>query len=1255
MIKDFARRPSSRLIAYCLTFGVLGVGAPGAEAGSFQRPAVKDRVPTEAQRTRDLADADVDVFIQFRSEPAMRSYAAAADAARATSGVADRSAGSAAGRLQSQRVRAEQAAALPAIRATGARVIYQAHRAVNGIAVRVSARQMPALRALPGVKGVHVMTPKEMGNSTSVPFLGIPSGVWDSLTGVGATGAGIKIGIIDTGIDYQHANFGGTGLLADYQANDRTVISEGGAAAFPTAKVVGGTDFAGDNYTASNLPVPDPDPMDCNGHGSHVAGTAAGFGVTTSGATFTGPFDGTANTSVDALRIGPGTAPDAELYALRVFGCKGSTNLTAQAIDWAMDPNGDDDFSDHLDVINMSLGSNFGSLFDESVEASNAAAAAGVIVVTSAGNAGDVYFVTGAPGGASGAVAVAASTDLIPALSVTAGALTGNKYQVFAAVFGAPVTATGYSGTIVQALDPSDGAGALTTDACSPLTNGAAVTGNVAIVDRGTCGFTVKVKNAQNAGAIGVIIANSAAGVFGAPGGADATVTIPSAMISFADGNTLKANLAGLAGIVAQENQGRTLASFSSRGPRRGWGMKPDVAAPGSNITSTQTGVVCTSDATGTQCTAPFDPSGFSTGSRALTISGTSMAAPHVAGIMATLKQLHPTWTPRQLRALVISTSSGDIFTGLNNTGSQYGPGRVGTGLVDPSHAVRSEVIMGFGPDYNGLSWEDAGDTFGTEIGKAYTATKSITVLNKGTGTHSYNVSYVPVVNNPGIAVSFPATSVNLGPKKTVSLKVTVSSDGPDAVSKTKDATVAATQTSALAGIGTWSREWLGEESGYVVLTPTSGDDPVLRLPLHVAPRPTATLLAKKFAMPLVLTGKDFFNANPALSFLGGEAPVSTFLEWQATSPNEDLGSGDPQIERLLDSADIKEIGIGSDMAAGGNQLFFGVSTWGNWSSPNEVEFRFIIDADRNGTPDFYAFNADTTRSLNITFGSTAWNDSFVTDACTIAGSCQINHDYLNGIDPTGASSQLFNSNVMVLPLVVVGGLNSLTGAPDITGAFNYWVEAYNREGGLVDRAGSQAAPLTYNPLAPGIDINTPGGFGGSPWYFGANGETIPVDFDPAGYQANQSLGVLALHHHNAGPTKTMAGSRSETLPISSWVSVGDASVSEGNSGMPTLSFTVSLNAPAPTAVVVQLATADGTATVADADYTAKAASLSIPAGQTSKVFTVKVKGDTKGCGAGDDGNETLFLNVTGVTGAALADGQGVGTILTDDTVCPTP
>lgn len=138
---------------------------------------------------------------------------------------------------------------------------------------------------------------------------------------------------------------------------------------------------------------------------------------------------------------------------------------------------------------------------------------------------------------------LAAGTQL---LKVNSPAGIAGDYPVGLAQFGPSITDTAITGPLVRALDPADAAGATTFDACSPLTNGAAIAGNVALVDRGTCGFIVKVKNAQNAGAVAVVVADNAAG--GPPadlGGVDATIVIPSVRIMLPDGNAIKAQLAG--------------------------------------------------------------------------------------------------------------------------------------------------------------------------------------------------------------------------------------------------------------------------------------------------------------------------------------------------------------------------------------------------------------------------------------------------------------------------------------------------------------------------------------------------------------------------------------------------------------------------------------------------------------------------------------------------------------------------------------
>jgi len=169
-----------------------------------------------------------------------------------------------------------------------------------------------------------------------------------------------------------------------------------------------------------------------------------------------------------------------------------------------------------------------------------------------------------------------------PLLRVNSPPAIAGVYAVGTAAFGPPLSSPGVTGNVVQALDPLDAVGPTTFDACSPLTNAAAVAGNIALVDRGTCGFIVKVKNAQNAGAIGVLVADNAAGAPPAGlGGADPTITIPSVRITLPDGNTIKANLAS--GVNA--TLGVDLAVYAGVDPYgRALLYTPNPVQPGSSI-----------------------------------------------------------------------------------------------------------------------------------------------------------------------------------------------------------------------------------------------------------------------------------------------------------------------------------------------------------------------------------------------------------------------------------------------------------------------------------------------------------------------------------------------------------------------------------------------------------------------------------------------------------------------------------------------
>lgn len=275
----------------------------------------------------------------------------------------------------------------PRVAALGGRVQATYQDAINGLRVSIPRAGLVKLAALPGVVAIHAIPRYEPGMLNTGRFIKSPK-TW---TDTGRTGNGVTIAIIDTGIDYTHADFGGSGNAAQYAADNG--LSRATGAPFPTAKVIEGWDLAGDDYDASDpandVPLPDNDPLDCNGHGTHVAGIAAGAGVKKVGSTvspFSGPYNATRFESTNFV-VAPGVAPRARLVALKVFGCDGSTDLVVDAIDQAVEMG--------VDVINMSLGSAFARGDDLTAIAVDNASDAGVVVVGSAGNSGPSAYIHG--------------------------------------------------------------------------------------------------------------------------------------------------------------------------------------------------------------------------------------------------------------------------------------------------------------------------------------------------------------------------------------------------------------------------------------------------------------------------------------------------------------------------------------------------------------------------------------------------------------------------------------------------------------------------------------------------------------------------------------------------------------------------------------------------------------------------------------------------------------------------------------------
>jgi uncharacterized repeat protein (TIGR01451 family) len=1067
------------------------------------------------------------LFVELESPPAAMVFAASrGDAPRAPEQIAAAEAAVAAVQLQ---IAAEQQIVAAALAAPeiGAKEIYRVRLALNGIAVQASPARLDAIRALPGVRAVRPLPLETPGNASSVPFVGAPQ-LWSGISAPsGLTGAGVRIGIIDTGVDYLHATFGGSGELADYQANNRTVAPD---AFFPTAKVAGGYDFAGDAYTGANTPSPDPDPMDCFGHGTHVAGTAAGVGVRTDGTPFAGPF--AADTPLDGLRIGPGVAPEAQIYALRVFGCGGGTALVPQAIDWALDPNGDGSLADRLDIINLSLGTSFGQAESVTALAAENAARTGMLVVAASGNSGDTFFLTSEPGSSGRSISVAGSVDSGwpgAAVRIDSPPALAGFIPAGVPLFGPAAPATGVSAEVVLAEDAADADGPTTTDGCSALTNAAAVAGKIALVDRGgSCGFVGKVRNAQSAGAIGVLIANTFGTALSMMSGTDPLITIPSALISFEDGAALRATPGARTTLLSGAD---TVFVNSSRGPRGGApvALKPDIAAPGVGIVSAQSGTTCTGAAGSSGCFRA-DASGFLPGSLSLRTQGTSMAAPHVAGALALLRQGHPDRTAEELKALIMNTALHDITTLPTGAGTRFGAGRIGAGRLDISAAGRVAAVA-FNADEPGL----VSVSFDVEAVVSSSFTKHVRVVNFGTSALTFDLGFDTVVDAPGVAFALPdGNRLTLPPGGAAIVPVRLDAT-PAAMDHTRDATVAATQTApsspgSVAALGALSRHWLAEESAFLTLARAGQTE--LRVPLYAIARPASTLAA-----PDALATGGAATGSGALPLSGADVctGVRSGLSCAVVPPTDvvslvtplELQAISPIRPDAPPAADLQYVGVGYDPVE--DQLLFGVVNHGAWFTPSEVAFNIYVDcgvyalgasfdADTcSGAPDgvwdLVLFNTNV-GGLAALFGSGASpQDVFVTAVYVIRRGSVVFAPlrYVNHLSASALDSGVFGRRALVLA--------TDRARLKVSNELRYRVLTCPGTRPLCLVLGTPATDEIAGPLVWRRDRQG-FNFGGARLAHALNGTSVPVSWDQAALAANGSRGGLLIHHHNTVATQ---------------------------------------------------------------------------------------------------------------------------------------
>lgn len=511
-----------------------------------------------------------------------------------------------------------------------------------------------------GQDGIESSSPKFLSEkdfsvSTIQDDLGMQATLPNDLNDTTYTGKDVKVGVIDTGIDYTHP---------DLQAN-----YEGG-------------------YDLVDL---DEDPMESTGapgeetiHGSHVAGIIAAGGDL------------------------KGVAPDAEIYAYRALG-EGGMGTTVQVLA-AMEKAVKDD----VDLINLSLGNTVNGPDYPTSIAVNRAVELGITVVIASGNDGPDEWTVGSPATASKAITVGATAQPMEVPSLYEGQ--HDKAFSFDLLLGS-VPWDLHKDYQVTSMDDEN----------------TSLHGKIALAERGEVPFYEMAKKAQDQGARALLIYNNEQGpIPGTVENDEQPVNIPVGSLSKSDGEWLRRNSEkdSLYVDTTYHETPLQVADFSSRGPVTiNWDIKPDILAPGVNILSTV-------------------PGGYQI------LQGTSMAAPHVTGVLALVKEAHPDWTPEQLKA-AIDTSAAPV---QQEDDSLYPPSTQGMGHIQPEKAIHPSASI----DTPFLSF---GKTEDSDTEK----TQEITLSNTSDQTQQYSFS-IPK-SKQGLTWDIPQTfTLETNEEKTIEI-----------------------------------------------------------------------------------------------------------------------------------------------------------------------------------------------------------------------------------------------------------------------------------------------------------------------------------------------------------------------------------------------------------------------------------------------------------------------------------------------------
>lgn len=797
-------------------------------------------------------------------------------------------------------LKAKQDAVMTSIQTLGGREIARLGKAYNALLISADASKLPQIAKIAGVSAVKPLIDHQLSLTNTVPYVGAKA-----LQDLGLNGSGVKIAVLDSGIDYTHRNLGGPGTPAAFASAAGAAAGTAPANLFPSAKVIGGYDFVGESWPNGPL-QPDPNPIDAGsgaGHGTHVADIAAGA-------------------SLDGLH--KGVAPGAALYAVKVCSsvstsCSGVAIL--QGLEWAMDPNGDLDFSDAADVVNLSLGASYGQRENPSTEAVSNLGRFGIVVVAAAGNSGDKPFVVSSPSNAAEAISVAQTAlpgDVAIPLVVQPPSSLAGTYSNTATLPWAPVGA-GFSGTLRY------GSGL----ACSPAET-ADFTGLVALIDRGSCNISTKVFNATAKGAIGVIIANNTGG--DAPSfsqGTEPGPFAPSLVVTQSVGSALKTALGGgNAQLVSVSpangiSMAGSMASTSARGPGFNYAaLKPELGAPGASTSADY---------------------GTATGESAF--GGTSGATPMVAGAAALLLQKFPTAGVAEVKARLMNSANTQV---LINPATQPGVvapiSRIGGGemRVDRAAALTTGVWDASNPFSSGLSFGALKATGTT------TLSKKVAVRNYSASPRSYTISrgfrYANDAASGAVTLSAPS-----------SITVPANGTGAFTLTLTVDASkLAAWNLGSAVNQGNGALLQAMEYDGYITVADASESATV---PWHILTRKSANVQA---ASSLSLGGASSGNLTLSNAGAAVSGPLEVFA-LTGTSPQSSTVAPPYGGGQVL--VDLKAVGV-RPVNIGGGQLGvqFAVASFGERAHPAyPAEFDVYVDSNNDGTPDYVIYNGEAT------------------------------------------------------------------------------------------------------------------------------------------------------------------------------------------------------------------------------------------------------------------------------------------------------